>query len=153
MSASGRWELPRALAKSGIDGDDEVVGRTYEEPFRSLSCITRRVSQRFKARARSWRWGCNRTCCTSQSGVTRTITTTCAGNGQLTLIIASLIMSAVKTRQQPAKTMEAVPKLRDQRCRWDNVVKRLALVGSVGRSCAARLLGGGTGSFLGRHFD
>lgn len=98
MSANGRAQDFRATSERGSDGDDEVRDMTYEEPFLSLSCITRRVSQSFRRERAMLRSGRDQTHHASQFGITRMTKTTCAGNGRLTLMTASLIMSAVKTR-------------------------------------------------------
>lgn len=114
MSANGRVLPSQALVKLGDAGDGEVVPVTYEEPWRSLSCITRRVSQDLRRCNRLWHSECNRTGCTSQSERREDVESFCAGMGRLTLMIASLIMSAVYTRQRLANTIKAISRRRDK---------------------------------------
>ena len=113
----------QALAKRGSGGDGEVVVLTYEEPLRSLSYIRRHVSTSFKTCKCSRRSECDRTWCTSQSDLREDVESFCAGMGRLTLMIASLIMSAEYTRQQLANTMKAVSSRRDKGCDRETTVK------------------------------
>lgn len=106
----------RATSEMGNDGDDEVRIFTYEEPFRSLSCISRHVSPILKSQQRLWSAWYDQTYRLSQSDHHEDDHTKCAGKAQLTLTMASLIMSRVKTRQQPANTIRAVPHRRDNAC-------------------------------------